>query len=144
MSQLLDAPLNLHPDRPLPDTADPVMRPFWAGCREGRLVIQRDRITGEIHWPPKPAYWKGNRLEYIDACGDGTIFSWVVAYEPFLPAFKGMLPHILVIVELTEGPRLVGYMVHCRPEQMRFAMKVRVVFQQLTDDVTLPVWEPAE
>jgi hypothetical protein len=32
-------------------------------------------------------------------------------------------------------------MVGCKPEDMRFAMRVRVVFKQLTDRVTLPVWE---
>jgi len=36
----------------------------------------------------------------------------------------------------------VGYMVNCRPEEMAFGMKVRVVFKRLTDSVTLPVWEP--
>lgn len=45
-------------------------------------------------------------------------------------------------VQLDEGPRLVGYMVNCTPERMRFGMKVRVLFKPLTDDVTLPVWEP--
>ena len=71
------------------------------------------------------------------------MFSYVVGYEPFLPAFRELLPHIMVLVKLDEGPRLVGYMVNCTPEQMRFGMPVRVVFKQLTDDVTLPVWEPA-
>ena len=70
------------------------------------------------------------------------MYSYVVAYEPFLPAFKELLPHIMVLVQLDEGPRLVGYMVDCTPAQMQFGMQVRVVYKQLTDEVTLPVWEP--
>ena len=100
-------------------------------------------MNSTVHWPPKPAYWKGGPLEWFEASGRGTVFSYVVAYEPFLPAFKDLLPHIMVLVELEEGPKLVGYMVRCTPEAMRFGMKVRVVYQRLTDDVTLPVWEPA-
>ena len=39
---------NLHPDYPLPDVDDPVMRPFWDGARDGKLMQQRDRTTGEV------------------------------------------------------------------------------------------------
>jgi hypothetical protein len=132
----------LHPDYPLPDLDDPVMRPFWEGANEGRLMQQRDRVTGELHWPPKPLYWKGGDLEWFDASGRGQVYTWVVAYEPFLPAFQHLLPLVLVVVQLDEGPRLVGYMVHCTPDEIAFGMRVRVVFERLTDRVTLPVWEP--
>jgi uncharacterized protein len=133
-----------HPEYPLPDVDDPVMRPFWEGARAGVLRQQRDRTSGEVHWPPKPMYWKGgDRLEWFDASGRGEIFSYVVAHAPHLPAFQHLLPLIIVLVELDEGPRLVGYMVNCKPEEMRFGMKVRVVFKKLTDEVSLPIWEPA-
>jgi hypothetical protein len=132
----------LHPDYPLPDVDDPVMRPFWDGARDGKLVLQRDRTTGAVHWPPKPAYWKGGRLEYFEASGRGEVYTYVVGHEPFLPAFRDLLPHIMVVVALVEGPRIVGHMVSCRPEEMSFGMKVRVVYKRLTERVTLPVWEP--
>jgi uncharacterized OB-fold protein len=133
----------VHPDYPLPDVDDPIMRPFWDGARAEKLMIQRERASRRAFWPPKPMYWKGgDKLEWFEASGRGTIYSYVVGYEPFLPAFKHLLPHIMVLVELEEGPRLVGYMVDCRPEEMAFGMKVRVVFEQLTERVTLPVWRP--
>ena len=134
----------LHPDYPLPETDNPITAPFWAGCRAHRLMLQRERDTRAVHWPPKPAYWKGGTLEWFEASGRGSVYSYVVGYEPFLPAFHHLLPHIMVLVQLDEGPRLVGYMVHCRPEEMAFGMRVRVVFKQLTDTVTLPVWEPGK
>jgi len=133
---------DLHPDYPLPDVDHPTTKPFWDGCRAGRLMLQRERDTGFVHWPPKPGYWKGGKLEWFAASGRGDIYSYVVGYEPFLPAFRDLLPHIMVLVQLAEGPRLVGYMVNCTPERMAFGMKVRVVFKRLTDTVTLPVWEP--
>ena len=46
--------MTLHPDYPLPDTSDPIMAPFWTGCREGRLLLQRETDTGrevsEAEW----------------------------------------------------------------------------------------------
>ncbi|HWP64496.1 MAG TPA: OB-fold domain-containing protein [Candidatus Limnocylindria bacterium] len=133
---------SLHPDYPLPDVDDPVMRPFWDGAREGKLMQQRDRVTGSCHWPPKPLYWKdGTRLEWFEASGKGTVFTYVVAYEPFLPALAHLLPHVMVVVALAEGPRIVGHMIDARPEDMRIGLPVRVAFKRLTERVTLPVWE---
>jgi uncharacterized OB-fold protein len=135
--------MSIHPDYPLPEIDNPISKPFWDGCRAQRLRLQREVGTGTVHWPPKPAYWKGGgKLEWFEASGRGTIYSYVIGYEPFLPAFRHLLPLIMVLVELEEGPRLVGYMVNCRPEDMAFGMRVRVVFEKLTDLVTLPVWEP--
>src|SRR5262245_58298096 len=131
-----------HPDYPLPDTADPIMQPFWAGCRRHQLLIQREKGTGLVHWPPKPAYWKGGKLEWFEASGRGAIYSYVIGYEPFLPAFRHLLPLVLVLVELEEGPRLVASMVYRSPDEMAFALAGRVVFGPLTEKVTLPVWEP--
>ena len=135
----------LHPDYPLPDVDDPVMRPFWDGARAGTLMLQRETATGAVHWPPKPMYWKGGgRLEWFAASGRGTVYSYVVGYEPFLPAFRHLLPLVMVLVQVAEGPRLVGYMVRVKPDGMRFGMPVRVVFERLNERVTLPVWEPDE
>lgn len=134
---------HLHPDYPLPDLKDPIMRPFYDGTREGKLLQQRDRETGELHWPPKPMYWKGGtRLEWVEVSGRGEVYTYVVGLEPFLPAFQHLLPHIMVVVALDEGARIVGHMVRATPEQMKIGMRVRVVFKKLTDEVTLPVWEP--
>lgn len=133
----------LHPDYPLPDLKDPIMRPFWDGARDGKLMQQRDRETGLLHWPPKPLYWKGGtRLEWFEASGRGEVYTYTVGYEPFLPALQHLLPHIMVVVALDEGARIVGHMVHTTPEQMSIGMRVRVVWKRLTDAVTLPVWEP--
>ena len=119
MTRFIADPGPLHPDYPLPDVDDPVMRPFWDGARELRLLQQRDLVTGEVHWPPKPMYWKGGgRLLWFAASGRGVVHSWVVGYEPFLPAFRHLLPLVMVLVQVDEGPRLVGYMVDVKPEQM--------------------------
>lgn len=120
------------------------MAPFWDGCREGKLMQQRDVADGKVHWPPKPLYWKGGRrLEWFEASGLGEVYTYVVAHPPFLPAMEHMLPHIMVVVQLDEGVRIVGYMKNCKPEEMSFGMRVKVAFEKLTDDVTLPIWEPA-
>src|SRR5438094_9377182 len=127
----------LHLDYPLPDVHDPVMRPFWDGAREGKLMLQRERATGRVHWPPKPMYWKGDgRLEWFQASGRGCIYSYVIGYEPFLPAFRHLLPLLMVLVEIDEGPRRGGYTVRVPPAAMTRGLEGRRVSQPLTEPVT--------
>lgn len=42
-----------------------------------------------------------------------------------------------------EGVRVMTNVVQCDPEEVTSGMPVRVVFEPLTDDVTLPKFRPA-
>jgi uncharacterized protein len=42
-----------------------------------------------------------------------------------------------------EGVRMMTHIVLCDPEEVTTGMPVRVVFEPLTDDVTLPQFRPA-
>jgi uncharacterized protein len=42
-----------------------------------------------------------------------------------------------------EGVRMMTHIVPCDPEEVTIGMLVRVVFEPLTDDVTLPKCRPA-
>jgi len=48
-------------------------------------------------------------------------------------------------VELAEGPRMLTNLVNVEPDPgaLTCDMPVRVVFSKLTDEITLPLFEPA-
>ncbi len=131
----------LHPDRPLPDVDDPIAGPFWEFCRRHELRLQRDRSSGQFIFPPRPHY--AGDFEWVRLSGRGRIFSFVVVHPPFLPAFEHKLPFMIALVEVEEGPRLVGNLLECPIEVVKTGMEVEVVFEDLTQRVTLPQWRPA-
>src|SRR5262249_5742843 len=101
MAEFVEDTQPLHPDYPLPDVDDPVMRPFWRGAGAGALIRRRDGLRGAVVWPPKPLYGRGGgRLEWFEGSGKGRIYTGVVAHEPFLPAMRHLLPHVMVVVAL--------------------------------------------
>ena len=61
---------------------------------------------------------------------------------PFLPALEHKVPLAIAVVELDEGPRLVGQVLECAIDDVRCGMLVEVVFEDLTERVTLPQWRP--
>jgi uncharacterized OB-fold protein len=73
--------------------------------------------------------------------GRGTIYSFVVAHPPLLPAFQGRAPMPIVLVELAEDPslRIVGN-VTGDLASLRIGAKVAVAFEDVASDVTLPIW----
>ena len=53
-------------------------------------------------------------------------------------------PYVTAIVQLEEGPRLMTNLVGVEPmpENIRCDMPVEVVWEDVTDDVTLPLFKP--
>jgi len=136
----------MEPDRPVPRIT-PEARPYWDGAREGRLVIPRCRACGAAFMYPRVACPScGSRdVGWIEASGRGRLHSFAIAHQILNRAFKAKPPVILAMVELEEGPRLLTNLVNAPadPAALRCDMPVRVVFQTLTAEVTLPVFEPA-
>ena len=130
----------LHPDHPLPDVDEPIGRPFWEHCRNHELRIQQSRSSGRFVFPPRPHY--AGDFEWVRVSGRGRILSFVIVRPPFLPAFQARVPLPIAVVELDEGPRLVGQVLDCAIDDLRCGMSVEVVFEDLTERVTLPQWRP--
>ncbi|MGH7821137.1 MAG: Zn-ribbon domain-containing OB-fold protein [Candidatus Binatia bacterium] len=130
----------LHPDHPLPDVDDPIAGPFWEHCRRHELRIQRSRSTGRFVFPPRPHY--AGDYEWTPVSGRGRVLTFVVVRPPMLPAFVHKGPFVIAVVELEEGPRLVGNVFDCPIENVAVGMAVEVCFEDLTERVTLPQWRP--
>jgi uncharacterized protein len=131
--------------------ADFVLRPqmnrdtefFWEGTRAGELRIQSCNACGALRHPPGPACPECGALDrgYVVASGRGTVFSYVVHRHPPVPGRE--LPILLVLVDLEDGVRMLGELLDTDPEKVEIGMPVVVDFQQIDEDLTLPVWRLA-
>ena len=57
-----------------------------------------------------------------------------------LPPFPERVPYVAAIVELDEGPRVMTNVVECEFDALAIGMAVEVVFQPISDDITIPVF----
>lgn len=131
--------------KPLPQPT-PETEPFWDGCKQGELRLQRSKQSGEAYFPPRPFFPKdpSHEVEWFTASGKGILYSYVINQRP-APGFEDDAPYAIAVVQLDEGPRLMTNIVNCpqTPEALKLGMPVQVVFEKATDDVTLPKFEPA-
>jgi uncharacterized OB-fold protein len=127
---------------PVPDADS---RPFWEGCREHRLKIERCADCKTARFPPARLcpHCRSSRSEWITASGRGTVFSWIVVRHPVpKDIYAGEVPYVVALVELEEGVRMPTNVVGCAPEAIRAGMPVEVVFEEVSAEITLPRFRP--
>jgi uncharacterized protein len=132
--------------KPLP-VLDSETRPFWEACRERRLVVQRCTECRHTRFPPTRFCARCNspKAEWIESKGEGKVFSWIVVRHPVpRDIYAQDVPYVVALIELAEGVRIPSNIVGCTPEDVTAGMPVRVTFKPVTDDITLPVFEPAK
>ena len=126
-------------NKPLPEIT-PESRGFWEGCKRHELLIQRCRECGTFrHYPrlmcPNCGSWD---TEWFRVSGKGRVYTWTLAVQPFHPGFAEDVPYAAVVVELDEGVRMVANIIDTNPEDLYIGMPLEVVFDDVTEEVTLP------
>ena len=135
----------------LPDTEDVEAAGFWSGTAAGELRVQVCADCGQRRMPPRPMCpaCRSLRSRWEPTSGRGSIWSFVIAHPPLLPAYQAVAPYNVITVALDEDPaiRFVGNLVaradgainEVDAATIAIGQRVRVVFQAV-DDVHLPRW----
>ena len=131
---------NLRPYKlPLPRTGGRAAE-FYAFCKSHQLRFQRcsDCQTWR-HIPRDMCARCGSfKWEWALSSGRGKLFSWTTATQPMMPQFADCVPYSPAVVELEEGVRMVTWLVGVRPEELVLDLPLKVVFDDVTPEVTLP------
>jgi len=133
------------PKRPRP-VHTPESEPFWQSARRHQLQIQKcvpcDRF---IHHPRTlcPTCF-GDELIWEPVSGNGVVLTWSVAHRAQHPAFKARVPFPIVVADMAEGFRMVANVDGIEAEELRPGLPIRVRYQDLDEDFTLPVFAPDE
>jgi len=109
-----------------------------AALAEGRFLLQRPVGGGKAVFPPRAfAPGTGAELEWFETSGLGTVYSatWIQRKPP-------EPPYNAVLVDLTEGVRMMGRVEGVTPEtlQIGMAVKARIV----GGEVPMIVFDPVE
>lgn len=117
---------------------------FWfEGAREHRLLVQRCAACSVLRHPPGPCCPECGSLEWdtVEASGRGEVYSFVVNHHPRHPAFD--FPHLVAVVTLDEGTRLIADLTGVAPEDVAIGMPVVLEWLDADPDLSLPVFRPA-
>ena len=121
-------------------------QPFWDALKSHRLDLQACGDCGAVRHYPRPVcpYCYSMAVVWRTATGRGTVHSWTISYQAFHPAFQKSLPIILATVDLEEGVRMNCRLDGIGPDDIKIGIPVEVIFEDVTDDVTLPIFRPRD
>ena len=129
---------------PIPDEDT---QPFWDACKAHELRVQRCSACGRFRWPPRgfcPACFSWD-YKWEALSGRGTVHSFSVVHHVVNPAFKGSAPYVVALIAVagTDGHvKLASNVVGCAWEEVKVGMEVEVLFEDLTEEVALPLFRP--
>jgi uncharacterized protein len=141
-----ETPARSAPETPAPARPRPPVNAdnafFWDGVAQGELRIQRCGGCGVLRHPPRPMCGRCRSTDWdtVTSTGRGVVYSYAVHHHPPLPGID--LPHTVVLVELSEGVRLVSSLIGPAPESDIIGLEVEVVFDAVEEDLTLPLFRP--
>jgi len=137
-------------------TLDDTTTPFWEGCKQHKLLIQRCVNSGRLIHPPRynsPWHTTGE-LDWVEVSGRGKVWSVIEPHPPLTAQFAALAPYNCVIVELDEDPtvRLAGNLIASTNsainsisfDEISIGDAVRVVFQKEEDGLVMPRWVKSE
>lgn len=129
--------------KPIPVPSDE-SRPYWQGLAAGKLLMPRCGDCGRWWFPPSLLCPSCNsaRWTWTEAKGTGRIFSYVVYHRVYHEGFAGDVPYAVAVIELDEGARMLSNVVGMPPDQLKCDMRVEIVYERITDTVTLPKFRP--
>lgn len=135
-----------HPyTKPLPQIL-PETEVFWNAARQHKLVIQYCRSCGKyIHFPRLLCpHCLSKDLDWKTSSGKGVVYSYTIIRQAANPQFEPEVPYVYAIIELVdEGVRMMSNIINIEPEAVSIGMNVRVVFESVTPEITIPKFEPA-
>ncbi|MGD9697391.1 MAG: Zn-ribbon domain-containing OB-fold protein [Thermoleophilia bacterium] len=140
MTETTAAPYN----KPLPDLR-PEDAPFWEGTRQHKLLLPASP-DGKVFWyPRKLTPGSLEPVSWVESPGTGAVYTYSIHYIGPSKAYKGDPPHVVALIELDEGVRMMSNLVKDEPgypsidpADVSIGMRVRVVFHDVTDEMTLP------
>ena len=131
-------------NKPLPEFR-PETKPFWDACKNHELLLPKSKETNEFFFYPR-ALSPGDdmaEVEWGKASGKAKVWTFSIHHMGPTKAYKGDGPYVVALVETTEGVKMMTNIVECDPNDVHIGMDVEVVFDDVTEEVTLPKFKPA-
>ncbi len=130
--------------KPLPSPT-PETAPYWEGAKAHELRIQFCTDCQKHFFYPRifcPTCLSDN-VEWRTVSGKATLVTYVISSRP-APGFEEELPYVIAVVKLDEGPHMMTNIVGLEPtpENLPVGLPVEVVFEDVTDEITLPKFQP--
>jgi uncharacterized OB-fold protein len=128
----------------LPEGIPAWQMPFWTSLRDRKAAVQRCDDCGTFRYIPKERCSRclSAAATWAPISGRGEIYTYTVVHRAPTPAYQADAPYVIVHVTMEEGFRMASNLRGTAPSDVRIGMPVRLSYDDVTAEWTLPVFEP--
>ena len=129
--------------RPLP-SPNPLTAPYWQAAYQGELKLPCCEACAKFHFYPRAAcpHCGSTQLAWQRVSGKGEVYSFTVVHRAPSKGFEPLVPYVVAVVALNEGPHLMTRLANVLAEAVHIGLRVTVAFEKQDDETTLPVFHP--
>ncbi len=128
--------------RPVPEPTG-VAAEYFAAVERGELRYQECPACGTRQFYPRElCAGCGGEPTWAVASGRGRVHTFTVVRQNLTPPFSSLVPYVIAIVELEEGPRMMGNLTGCPVDDVRIGMDVEAYAVRVREGVGVPFWRP--
>ncbi len=130
-------------ERPTP-AGGSVWSHYWQEAAEGRLLVQRCPSCGTRQFYPRAVCTAcGGQPEWEQVSGRGSVYTFTVIRQQGAAPFRDLLPYVVAMIRLDEGPMMMGNITDCPVEEVAVGMPVEAYVVEAEPGVGVPFWRPA-
>ena len=120
---------------------------YWEKAKQHELWLRQCNACGKAYFYPRdisPCCFSRD-TRWVQASGKATLYTYGIVERPPHRGFAEDAPYVTAIVELEEGPRMPTNIVMAEPtpEKLQIGMALKVVFEDISETIALPKFEPA-
>ena len=117
---------------------------YWAAAARGELLVQECPRCGHRQFYPRALCTGcGGDPVWLTASGRGTVHTFTSSASTGCRPFRDELPYVVAMVELDEGPLMMGNVTDCQVDDVHVGMPVEVHFVKVDDEVGVAFWRPS-
>jgi uncharacterized OB-fold protein len=125
--------------KPRPRATAETLR-FWTKCADGELTYQSCEACGKSQFPPRVicVHCRSDKIVWRTSVGRGIIHSFTVVHRPPLDSFSKDVPYVIALIDLDEHFRMMMNVRNVDPASVRIDQRIKVVFEDVGDGMSLP------
>jgi uncharacterized OB-fold protein len=121
--------------KPIPETASHHEEEFWQLVTEETVCVQHCAACGHNAYPPRlvcPNCY-ADEWDFQEIDGTGEVYGYTAIHRPSRPQYDDEVPIVSAIVDLPEGPRMMGA-VDCDIDDIEVGMTVELRTSNLSNE----------
>ena len=128
--------------KPLPLITS-VDKPFWEAAKRHELLAYRCLNCGAYYSVViECVKCSAPHMEWVKVSGKGKVYTYTVYHQLYNPVWKEEIPYNAAWVQMDEGPLILTNIAGIKNEDLRVGLPVEVIYDDVTEEVTLPKFKP--